>query len=90
MNHFNSFRNCAFWLPAIILFLQCPVRGQQIDFAKTAGVHGGLVVQLGATDTDVAAELSKTGRYLIHVLDSDPETVRLAPTRFRVKWRYRF
>ncbi|MCH7728049.1 MAG: PQQ-binding-like beta-propeller repeat protein, partial [Planctomycetes bacterium] len=88
MSHFNSFRNRAFWLPAIILFLRCPVQGQQIDFAKTAGVHGGLVVQLGANETDVAAELSKTGRYLIHVLDSDPETVRLAQSRLREKGRY--
>lgn len=41
--------------------------GQDSDLAKAAGVHGGLLIQLGAGETQTAAKLSLTGRYLIHV-----------------------
>ncbi len=36
-----------------------------------ADVQGGLVVQLGADEAETAARLSRTGRYVIHVLDTD-------------------
>ena len=43
-----------------------------------ANVHGGLVVQLGAGETETAARLSRTGRYVIHVLDTDPSKAKKA------------
>ena len=42
------------------------------------GVHGGLVVQVGADESDAAARLSRTGRYLIHLLDVASATVEKA------------
>ncbi len=54
--------------------------GQQFDPAKAAGLHGGLIVQLGGSDTTAAAALSLTGRYLIHVFDTDAKTVQSART----------
>lgn len=42
------------------------------DPLTVADLHGGLVVQIGSPDSNLAARLSGTGRYLIHLLDSDP------------------
>lgn len=53
------------------------------DPAKLAELHGGLIVQLGAGDTDRAAELSLTGRYLVHVLDPDAKKTESAQQRLR-------
>ena len=39
------------------------------------GIQGGLVVQLGAEDTTTPAALSRTGRYLVNVLDTDAAAV---------------
>ena len=41
----------------------------------SAGVHGGLVVQIGAGEPEAVVELSRTGRYIAHILETDPGTV---------------
>ncbi|HQW29630.1 MAG TPA: PQQ-binding-like beta-propeller repeat protein, partial [Verrucomicrobiales bacterium] len=41
-------------------------------------LQGGLVVQLGAGDPAMAVELSRSGRYLVHLLDVDPAAVSTA------------
>lgn len=48
-----------------------------------ATLHGGLILQLGAADPAPLAALSQTGRYLIHVMDSDAGLVRAAEATFR-------
>ena len=61
---------------------------QILNPAELAGLHGGLIVQLGASDTQVAADLSLSGRYLIHVLDPDAGLIQAARTRLRKDGRY--
>ncbi|NQU25840.1 MAG: PQQ-binding-like beta-propeller repeat protein [Candidatus Nealsonbacteria bacterium] len=39
------------------------------------GIGGGLYVQVGTADVTAAAELAKTGRFLVHLLDADAEAV---------------
>ncbi|MBT7853223.1 MAG: PQQ-binding-like beta-propeller repeat protein, partial [Opitutae bacterium] len=41
----------------------------------STGVHGGLVVQIGADEPETVVELSRTGRYIAHILEADPGTV---------------
>lgn len=43
-----------------------------------AGVHGGLVVQLGASETSLPIQLSQTGRYIVHALDVEAAKVDAA------------
>ena len=43
-----------------------------------ANVQGGLVVQRGATELNTATRLSRTGRYIIHVLDINAAAVKKA------------
>ena len=45
---------------------------------SASGLQGGLVVQLGSSDVTTATELSKTGRYLFHVLDTNAKNVNAA------------
>ncbi|TWU38265.1 outer membrane protein assembly factor BamB family protein [Novipirellula artificiosorum] len=52
------------------------------------GLQGGLIVQLGGQDTTSAAELSLTGRYLIHLLDPDEATTGTAQQSIRANGRY--
>ena len=47
------------------------------------GVHGGLVVRIGAAETDDIARLSWTGRYLVHVLDEKPAATEKAQKSLR-------
>ncbi|MDV6029913.1 MAG: hypothetical protein F9B45_07355 [Phycisphaera sp. RhM] len=47
------------------------------DPAGAANLQGGLIVQLGGQNTDAAARLSQSGRYLIHVLDPDAQVTNL-------------
>ncbi|MCA9137290.1 MAG: PQQ-binding-like beta-propeller repeat protein, partial [Planctomycetales bacterium] len=54
-----------------------------IDPAAVAGLQGGLIVQLGGQETDAAAKLSLTGRYLIHVLDPDQQVTKVAQESLR-------
>lgn len=56
--------------------------------ATTTGLHGGLVVQLGASYTTSAANLSHSGRYLIHVMDPDVEQIESARSQLRKDGRY--
>ncbi|MEM7014105.1 MAG: PQQ-binding-like beta-propeller repeat protein, partial [Verrucomicrobiota bacterium] len=37
-----------------------------------AGVSGGLILQIGGDQLDKAAQQSQTGRFVIHIVDSDP------------------
>ena len=73
-----------------ILFISQSNRAYAEDFnpAKAAGLHGGLIVQLGATDAKAATQLSLTGRYLIHILDADAEKVQAARTKIRKEGYY--
>ena len=75
-------------LAAILVALASPAHGEQFDPAKMAGLHGGLVVQLGASETQAAAELSLTGRYLIHVLDPNAKSIETARSRLRKDGHY--
>ncbi len=83
-------------LPSVIAFMLMAVCGvtinsaaaQQIDPVKTAGLHGGLVVQLGASDSQEAATLSLTGRYLIHLLDTDAKAIEAARSNLRENGHY--
>jgi len=61
---------------------------QVLDIAQTSEVHGGVVIQLGASDTRTAAKLSLNGRYLIHVLEVDAEKVDIARERLRKDGHY--
>lgn len=58
------------------------------DALNTLGLQGGLVVQVGAENTDDAIALSKTGRYIINVLDRDQATVNQARTRLHKSANY--
>ncbi len=65
-----------------------PQPAQQVDSTELAGLQGGLVVQLGASDTHAAAKLSLTGRYLVHVLDPDLAKIKSAQTHLRKEGYY--
>ena len=79
-----------FRIHAFVFFasLACQIQAQQFDPVKLSELHGGLVVQLGASEMDAATELSRTGRYLIHVLDPDPETVQSAQMHLHKEGHY--
>ena len=51
--------------------------------ASLAKIHGGLVVQLGASNAGTASELAETGRYVIHLLDTDAQAIGKARTSLR-------
>ena len=63
----------------LVLFLISAVpmlSGQEEkDAPPLPDVRGGLVVQLGADDAELPMALSRTGRYLVHVLDTNPRAV---------------
>ena len=56
--------------------------------ATFGGIHGGLIVQLGADDTGEAIRLAGTGRYVVHVLDTDPALVRKARATLKASGLY--
>ncbi|NNE90915.1 MAG: PQQ-binding-like beta-propeller repeat protein [Verrucomicrobiales bacterium] len=56
--------------------------------ATVSETHGGLVVQIGADDTETPIELSKTGRFLIHVVDSDAKKIGEVQNTFQKNARY--
>ncbi|MCX7827057.1 MAG: AIR synthase related protein, partial [Verrucomicrobiae bacterium] len=87
----DSFRNGLSWLAAIFVAMHLPdVAGEPGAgiHPKSVGLEGGLVVQLGADDMTTPVELSRTGRYLVHVLDPDPAVVARARTRLRARGYY--
>ena len=63
-------------------------QAQQFNPAELADLHGGLIVQLGASETESAARLSLTGRYLVHVLDPDSSGVKAARAKLRDEGQY--
>jgi len=63
-------------------------QAQSVSTGIEATLRGGLVVQLGASDTQQAIELSKTGRYLVHVLDSDATKIASAQSAIHAGGRY--
>ncbi len=76
----------SFGLPVLLVGIAS--HGFAASPAELAGLHGGLVVQLGGGDTTAAAELSKTGRYLIHVLDPDASVTSAAQKSIRKNGHY--
>ena len=62
------------------MLLACSLSGpSRADEPITIGdVYGGLVVQLGAAETSIALGLGRTGRYVVHLLDSAPGMVTKA------------
>ena len=88
MNNLKSVGILAFGMVvACATSVDCVI-ADEINPAKVASLHGGLIVQLGGSETQSAAELSLTGRYLIHVLDANAETVESARTRLRKDGHY--
>ncbi|MGY8643966.1 MAG: outer membrane protein assembly factor BamB family protein [Verrucomicrobiales bacterium] len=56
--------------------------------ATLAKIHGGLVVQLGGPDAGMASELADTGRYIIHLLDTESGKVEKAQTALHAREVY--
>ena len=53
-----------------------------------SGLQGGLVVQLGSSDVSTATELSKTGHYLFHVLDTNAKSINAAQQQIHQAGHY--
>ncbi len=51
-------------------------------------VPGGLVVQLGASDCELATELARTGRFIVQVLDADRMRVQQVRQRLQQEGLY--
>ncbi len=77
---------CALFIT--LLLLPCRADDGRYDPSAMADLHGGLIVQLGASDIESASELSRTGRYLVHVIDPDAGLVSTAQERIRQQGRY--
>ncbi len=61
----------------VTLFCQIQLIGAEKENPATLGkVHGGFVVQLGASEAGTASDLAKTGRYIIHLLDTDSNVIK--------------
>lgn len=88
----NSFRRPVRW--AIIFAMAVagvPLVGEGVggaDPASLVGLRGGLVVQLGGSDSVTPAALSRTGRYVVQVVDTDARVVETARKRFHLGGRY--
>ena len=54
------------------------IAAEKENAATLAKIHGGAVVQLGASNTDTATKLGKTGRYIINLLDADSKVITKA------------
>lgn len=70
-----------FRLPVLALISACGLADATFAAAAAAdvaGVHGGLVVQLGASETALPIRLGQTGRYIVHALDTEPAKVDAA------------
>lgn len=55
---------------------------KQPDLASLLKVPGGLCVQIGAADTNMATQLAGSGRFLVHLLDADPDVVDKSRSTF--------
>ncbi len=87
MHSLRSLR-MAMSVAAALIVSTCHADAPSSDPAALAGLHGGLIVQLGGDDTQAAAELSLTGRYLIHVLESNADTIQSARSKLRKDGHY--
>ena len=56
--------------------------------AALTGLKGGLIVQLGTADTETPIALSRTGRYLVHILGTSSSAVANARARCRAEGYY--
>ena len=72
----------------VFALTHCTHAAGAADTLKALGLQGGLVVQVGAEDTTDAAALSKTGRYIVNVLDPDVATVQRAQSELRKTGNY--
>ena len=73
-------------LVSLLAFTLVPASAQ--ISADVGNLRGGLVVQLGANDTQAASMLSQSGHYLIHLLDADFDVVAKARQNLRANGRY--
>ena len=63
------------------LSCQTALRGADAENPATlAKIQGGLVVQLGDPNAEMASELANTGRYIIHLLDTERGKIEKART----------
>lgn len=85
-----TMRHCTpiriFYCAALAILLSFQVRAEPAN--GPAMLHGGLIVQLGASDVSSASQWSKTGRYLVHVLDPDAEKISAAQSSIRRDGHY--
>lgn len=73
--------------PPALSFDQAPNTSSE-NAVFASGLQGGLVVQLGSSNVATATELSKTGRYLFHILDTDAEKIRAAQNQIHKDGHY--
>ncbi|OGV73610.1 MAG: hypothetical protein A3K18_17670 [Lentisphaerae bacterium RIFOXYA12_64_32] len=77
-------------LLAVCLAALAPARAAVPDGdpAALTGLVGGLIVQLGSADTQTPMALSRTGRYLVHILASSAADAAAAQERCRAAGCY--
>ena len=63
-------------------------RAAEVSLVETSGIGGGLCVQIGGGDLEALADLARTGRFLVHLLDSDPAAVAKATQSFHAQELY--
>lgn len=63
-----------------VLFLSSHIQAaeSEVESFIRGQLHGGLIVQVGYTAGGPAASLTPTGRYLLQILDADPQRVAAA------------
>ncbi len=88
MKNYTFIRSVLFWCVAISAVTAGRAYGEPLNPAERVGLQGGLIVQLGAADTNAAAQWSLTGRYLVHVLDANAAAVSSARSQLRKNGRY--
>ncbi|MEQ1860986.1 MAG: PQQ-binding-like beta-propeller repeat protein [Chthoniobacteraceae bacterium] len=75
-------------LLASLIFGTAPASAADLDPTALPDVPGGLVVQLGGTKTDLAAGLSRTGRYIINVFERGDDGVNRARVQLSATGNY--
>lgn len=87
MKTLHSSRTCAVVVFVAGIFFS-PSLLWSADPAELTRTHGGLVVQLGAGQLDTARALSETGRFLVHILDADDQSVSASRETLQKDARY--